>query len=143
MSALTAVYPGLLRASLAHPFLVLAIVGVVLAGSAVLVPGLGVDLIPPFAQGEFSFKVTLPEGTPLEVTDRTVASLAQVLEGWSDAGSSWRRELEAELPGATGFSPETVREGLRLGQALGGAGVLGGIWLVLRSQGGGETGVET
>jgi hypothetical protein len=48
---------------------------------------------------------------------RTLDALAQVLEGWSDAGSSWRRELEAELPGATGFSPETVREGLRLGLA--------------------------
>jgi len=45
----------------------------------------------------------------------TLDALAQVLDGWSDPGSAWRRALEAELPGATGFSPETVSEGLRLG----------------------------
>ena len=50
------------------------------AGSLALVPSLGVDLIPPFSQGEFSFKVQLPEGTPLEVTDRFVASLSDLLE---------------------------------------------------------------
>ena len=50
------------------------------AGSLALVPSLGVDLIPPFSQGEFSFKVQLPEGTPLEVTDRFVASLSGLLE---------------------------------------------------------------
>jgi hypothetical protein len=48
---------------------------------------------------------------------QTLDALARVLDGWSNAGSAWRRELEAELPGATGFSPETVREGLRLGLA--------------------------
>ena len=31
--------------------------------------------------------------------------------------SRWRRRLEAELPGATGFSPENVREGLARGLA--------------------------
>jgi hypothetical protein len=41
--------------------------------------------------------------------------LGRVLDGWSCEGSPWRRALEAELPLATGFSPETVREGLRLG----------------------------
>ena len=48
---------------------------------------------------------------------KTLDALAQVLDGWSDPGSEWRRALEAELPGATGFSPETVREGLRCGLA--------------------------
>jgi hypothetical protein len=48
---------------------------------------------------------------------KTLDSLAQVLDGWSDPGSTWRRALEAELPGATGFSPETVSEGLRRGLA--------------------------
>jgi hypothetical protein len=49
---------------------------------------------------------------PIEVT---LDSLAGVLDGWRDPGSSWRRALEAELPEATGFSPEVVREGLCLG----------------------------
>ena len=60
--------------------LVLAAAAAAFAGSLALVPSLGVDLIPPFSQGEFSFKVQLPEGTPLEVTDRFVASLSDLLE---------------------------------------------------------------
>jgi hypothetical protein len=53
-----------------------------------------------------------------------VEATARILDGWSDPNSSWRAELERELPTATGFSPQMVREGLRLalagwtGQAL-------------------------
>jgi hypothetical protein len=47
----------------------------------------------------------------------TLAALAQVLERWRDPASSWRRRLEAELPAATGFSPQNVREGLARGLA--------------------------
>jgi hypothetical protein len=47
--------------------------------------------------------------------EATLDVLADVLDGWRDPESSWRRALEAELPEATGFSPEVVREGLRLG----------------------------
>ena len=46
---------------------------------------------------------------PAEVV---LAALARALDVWSDAGSAWRRELEAKLPEATGFAPATVREGL-------------------------------
>lgn len=42
----------------------------------------------------------------------TLAALARALDTWSDPRSAWRRELEAKLPEATGFAPETVREGL-------------------------------
>ena len=47
----------------------------------------------------------------------TLASLARVLELWRDPGSPWRRRLEAELPGVTGFSAANVREGLARGLA--------------------------
>lgn len=53
-----------------------------------------------------------------------VEAVARVLDGWSDHTSTWRTELERELPAATGFSPQVVREGLRIalagwtGQAL-------------------------
>lgn len=33
---------------------------------------LGAELIPPLTQGEFSFKITLPEGRPIEATDRVL-----------------------------------------------------------------------
>lgn len=47
--------------------------------------------------------------------EATLDALANVLDGWRDPDSDWRRRLEDELPDATGFSPEVVREGLRLG----------------------------
>jgi HAE1 family hydrophobic/amphiphilic exporter-1 len=80
MAAVTGAYPHLLQSALRHRLLVLIAAAGAFAGSLALVPSLGVDLIPPFAQGEFSFKVQLPEGTPLEVTDRFVASLSGLLE---------------------------------------------------------------
>ncbi len=74
--AIAGAYPRLLGAALRHRLLVLSIAVAALAATMMLVPGLGVDLIPPFAQGEFSIEIQLPEGTPLEVTDRIVAELA-------------------------------------------------------------------
>ena len=47
----------------------------------------------------------------------THAALARVLDLWSNPDSSWRRRLESELPGATGFTRENVREGLARGLA--------------------------
>lgn len=44
----------------------------------------------------------------------TLESLCRVLDTWRDPRSQWRRELEAELPTASGFSRETVRQGLAL-----------------------------
>ena len=61
--------------------LVLALALLALGGSIWTVPRLGFDLIPTFSQGEFSFLVELPEGTPLEVTDRFVADVESVLDG--------------------------------------------------------------
>jgi len=42
----------------------------------------------------------------------TLSVLAQVMDGWSDARSPWRRDLAEQLPPATGFSRETVEAGL-------------------------------
>jgi len=50
------------------------------AGREDLARGLGIDLIPSFSQGEFSFLVQLPEGTPLESTDRFVEDVQSVLK---------------------------------------------------------------
>jgi len=72
-------YPALLRGALRHRLLVLACAVLAFLGAASLAPKLGMDLIPPFAQGEFSFELELPEGTPLEVTDRTATEIAEVL----------------------------------------------------------------
>jgi hypothetical protein len=42
----------------------------------------------------------------------TLDALCRVLDGWNDPDSPWRAELLATLPEATGFTRETVREGL-------------------------------
>ncbi len=80
-------YPRLLRGALRARTLVLAAALLAFAGAVALVPRLGFDLIPSFSQGEFSFLVELPEGTPLEMTDRYIADVESVLEGDERVGS--------------------------------------------------------
>lgn len=81
LAAVTAAYPPTLRWALRSKVLVLALGFGAFAASLLLVPVLGVDLVPTFSQGEFSFRVELPEGTPLEATDRFVAEAQEVLAG--------------------------------------------------------------
>ncbi len=73
--AIAARYPPLLRRALARPALVLTSAFGLLAGSLLLVPHLGVELIPPVAQNEFTLELQLPPGTPLAQSDATLARL--------------------------------------------------------------------
>jgi HAE1 family hydrophobic/amphiphilic exporter-1 len=73
-------YPVVLRWSLRNPGTVLSVALGMFVASLVMAQGLGIDLIPSFSQGEFSFLVELPEGTPLEATDRFVADVQSVIE---------------------------------------------------------------
>ena len=70
--AVAARYRPLLEWSLAHRFAVIIGAALVFAGSMLLVPRLGTELIPQLAQGEFSVDVRLPPGSPLIETDRIV-----------------------------------------------------------------------
>ncbi|MEE8368995.1 MAG: efflux RND transporter permease subunit, partial [Thermoanaerobaculia bacterium] len=72
-------YPRLLRWALRSRATVLTTALIAFLGAAWLVPRLGFDLIPAFSQGEFSFLVELPEGTPLDITDRFVSGVEEVL----------------------------------------------------------------
>jgi len=45
--------------------------------SLLLLPKLGLELIPPMSQGEFNVEITLPTGSRLESTDAALTSLAQ------------------------------------------------------------------
>jgi multidrug efflux pump subunit AcrB len=75
------VYPGLLRFSLAHRGLTLA-VALGLAGLAVAwYPRLGTDLVPQFSQGQFSFDLELPPGTPLWKTESEIRGIEETLAG--------------------------------------------------------------
>ena len=80
LDGLQGFYPRLLRSALRARPVVLVLALAVFAGAVALVPGLGLDLIPTISQGEFSFRIELPEGTPLSVTDRFVNDVQSVLE---------------------------------------------------------------
>jgi HAE1 family hydrophobic/amphiphilic exporter-1 len=80
LSSLVRGYPGMLDGALRHRLLVLTLALAAFVATAAVVPRLGVDLVPPFAQGEFWFQIELPEGTPLEVTDSVAAEVGKVLE---------------------------------------------------------------
>jgi HAE1 family hydrophobic/amphiphilic exporter-1 len=51
------------------------------AASIAAAPFLGREVIPTFSQGEFSFAVQLPEGTPLETTDVRIAQMEEIVDG--------------------------------------------------------------
>jgi hydrophobic/amphiphilic exporter-1 (mainly G- bacteria), HAE1 family len=81
LGALQSAYPGWLGRALDLRPLVLVVALGALASTAILVPRLGLDLIPVFAQREFQVQAELPEGTPLPVTDRLIAEVQEVLAG--------------------------------------------------------------
>jgi HAE1 family hydrophobic/amphiphilic exporter-1 len=79
-------YGSLLRAALAHRIPVMAATVVLVAGAVWLGRGLGSELIPPLGRGEFRFALRLPEGTPIEETDRLLRGVeteTAALEGVS------------------------------------------------------------
>lgn len=69
---LLAGYQRLLPWALGHRAAVLGIAAVLFAGSAAVVPRMGMELIPQLAQGRFNVDLTLQPGTPLEGTDSAV-----------------------------------------------------------------------
>ena len=86
MDRVSRAYPVILDASLRSRGMVVTSVLVLFGVTLVMIPRLGLNLIPQFSQGEFSFAVELPEGTPLESTDRFVAEVQSVLEGDARVG---------------------------------------------------------
>jgi hydrophobic/amphiphilic exporter-1 (mainly G- bacteria), HAE1 family len=68
-------YPAVLRSAVRHRYLVMFASAVLLALSFLIVESLGVELIPPMSQGEFSFELELPDGTPLQQTNQTLLTI--------------------------------------------------------------------
>ena len=77
-------YMRVLPAALARPLPVLAVAAIAFALTMLLVPLLGTDLIPQFAQDRFEMTAKLPPGTPLAQTD-TVMRAVQAAHA-KDAG---------------------------------------------------------
>ena len=85
---LASAYEKLLRVSLRAKALVLATAFILAAGAIMLVPKLGMELIPTLSQGEFSVEVTLPAGSPLARTDAIISELAAVAVNNNDGGET-------------------------------------------------------
>ncbi len=84
-------YPRLLAWSLDHKGSVLTLTLGLVVGSAGLAQFLGAELIPSLVQGKFSFEIELPQGKPLEETDRiirAVESQVSALDGVATVSSS-------------------------------------------------------
>ena len=71
-------YDKAIRGALSQRAMVLAIALIVTASSVLLLPRLGMELIPKLTQGEFYVEVTLPAGTRVQHTDALLVRLAEV-----------------------------------------------------------------
>lgn len=81
-------YNRLLAASLRYPVHapVIGLILVILI-SGLIVPRLGLDLIPTMAQGEFFIDIKLPVGTPLEGTSTTIERVESILQSIDEVQS--------------------------------------------------------
>ncbi len=99
-------YPNLLKWSLAHKGAVIAIALGLFIISLLLIPQLGVELIPQLSQGEFRVEFRMPPGTPLEQTDEVIAGIQtaaadmkNITNVYSVAGSGNRMDANPEQGG--------------------------------------------
>ncbi|MFQ6102815.1 MAG: efflux RND transporter permease subunit [Candidatus Glassbacteria bacterium] len=99
-------YPHMLRWSLNHKGAVIAIAFGLFVITLLLIPVLGVELIPQLSQGEFQVEFRLPPGTPLQYTDTAIASVQATAEDidmitttFSVAGTGNRLDANPEQGG--------------------------------------------
>lgn len=68
-------YADFLPRAFAHPWQVLSVAFATFLLSLLLIPGLGVDLVPQLSQGQYEATLKLPPGTPLARTDAIVREM--------------------------------------------------------------------
>ncbi len=113
-------YEPLLAWSLQHRASVVIVAISVFAGSMLLVPRLGTELIPELAQGEFHVDLRLAPGAPIGETDRAIqrtqqaaAQLGEVDLSYSVAGTGNRLDANPVDAGEhTGTLSVTLADGL-------------------------------
>ncbi len=76
---LNRVYPVVLQGAVRYPVAVVALVAVTLWSSWWLLGRLDSELLPEVRQGEFTIEVSLPVGTPLSETERTLAATERAI----------------------------------------------------------------
>ncbi len=92
---LDAGYPNLLDRALRHRAATLITALLLAVGAVLLTPLLGMELVPPFSQGQFAFDLEMPPGTPLASTENKLRLVEEELRGdsriaimFSSAGDS-------------------------------------------------------
>ena len=98
--ALKRVYPRALSWSLDNKVWVFTLAVALVGVAAAAYQQVGAELIPPLTQGEFSFEVRLPEGRPIEQTDRVirdveprVQAIPEVATVFSSVGGSNKNQF--------------------------------------------------
>jgi len=109
LDALGRAYPGGLTHSLRYRWVVLPVAFGLFALALGVVPRLGTNLVPDLAQGEFAFRLKMPEGTALNTTAEVVQQIEARLV--SDARFSRVFSSVGSLP-STASGRQTVGENL-------------------------------
>ncbi len=74
-------YPKVIDWALGHRFVVLTTAVTLFILSLLMIPRLGVELIPSLSQGEYTVELRLPPGTPLEQTDDVIRRVQESAVG--------------------------------------------------------------
>jgi HAE1 family hydrophobic/amphiphilic exporter-1 len=94
-------YPRMIRWAIARPGPIIATAVITLVATVFLVMRLDSELLPEVHQGEFTFEVELPVGTPLSITDSVLSPVEEAL-------MAEHEHIEALIL-TLGFDPETSR----------------------------------
>jgi HAE1 family hydrophobic/amphiphilic exporter-1 len=105
-SAIERIYPGLVRSALNARGITIVAAFSLFVVSILLIPRLGVELIPQLSQGEFLVEFRMPPGTPLDRTDAVITRaqasagrLDNVRASFAVAGSGNRLDANPEQGG--------------------------------------------
>ena len=82
-------YPAFLGWALNRKAVILLVAFSIFGATALMVPKLGIELIPQLSQGEFNVEFKLEPGTPLEQTDQVLTRLQQTARSVSDINTTF------------------------------------------------------
>ena len=97
-------YPRVIGWALRHRAAVLLVAFALAGVSGLLVGFLGSELIPEMSQGEFNISVTMPVGTPLVATERTIRGMERIIQAQPEV------ELVYSTVGLSGSSDGSAGE---------------------------------
>ncbi len=104
-------YDRFLRRALRRRVLTLVTAAAVFVLSLALLPLLDTELIPAISEGEFFFEASLPEGTPLEATDRVLGRMEEIAANEKDIGLHYSTVGSRLVSGGVSFNTKAEHYG--------------------------------